>query len=75
MSRRAWLAPLGWLLLLLAAVFWMDQLEGGFRALAPGARLVIYQRDSFPHLLANHLAIVAAASLLARAWAWRRGFW
>ena len=65
MSRRAWLAPLGWLLLLLAAVFWLGELEALFRALEPTARTPIYPRESFARLLANHLALVAAAALLA----------
>lgn len=65
MSRRAWLAPLGWLLLLLAAVFWLGELEALFRVLEPGARVLIYGRDSFARLLLNHLALVAAAALLA----------
>ncbi len=65
MSLRPWLAPLGWLLLLLAAVFWLGELEALFRALEPSARTLIYPRDSFARLLLNHLAIVAAAALLA----------
>ncbi|MEX6501575.1 ABC transporter permease [Pseudomonas zhanjiangensis] len=65
MSWRAWLAPLGWLLLLLVAVRWLGELEGLFRALEPGARVVIYPRASFARLLANHLAIVATAAALA----------
>lgn len=65
MSLRPWLAPLGWLLLLLAAVFWLGELEALFRALEPGARTLIYPRASFARLLANHLLIVAAAALLA----------
>lgn len=64
-ALRPWLAPLGWLLLLLAAVFWLGELEALFRALEPSARTLIYPRDSFARLLLNHLAIVAAAALLA----------
>lgn len=65
MSLRPWLAPLGWLLLLLAAVLWLGELEALFRVLEPSARTLIYPRDSFARLLANHLLIVAAAALLA----------
>jgi osmoprotectant transport system permease protein len=64
-SLRPWLAPLGWLLALLAAVLWLGELEGLFRALEPGARTPIYPRDSFAQLVLNHLTIVAAAALLA----------
>lgn len=65
MSWRGWLAPLGWLLLLLAAVFWLGELEALFRVLEPGARTPIYGRDSFARLLLNHLVLVAAAAALA----------
>lgn len=62
--RDCWV-PLFWLALLLIAVFSMDHFEGFFRHVAPDAREVIYQRSSFAHLLAKHLLIVGAASLIA----------
>ncbi|MEH6368214.1 MULTISPECIES: ABC transporter permease [Pseudomonas] len=54
-----------WLLLLLVAVFSMDQFEGFFRQIEPDARAVIYQRSSFAQLLGKHLLIVGAASLVS----------
>ncbi|WP_345940411.1 ABC transporter permease [Pseudomonas sp. MS19] len=54
-----------WLLLLLVAVFSMDQFEGFFRQVEPDARAVIYQRSSFAQLLGKHLLIVGAASLVS----------
>ncbi|CAE6889201.1 glycine betaine ABC transporter membrane subunit YehW [Pseudomonas marincola] len=64
MLRNGWV-PLMWLLLLLVAVFSMDQFEGFFRQIEPDARAVIYQRSSFAQLLGKHLLIVGAASLVS----------
>nr|WP_172926547.1 ABC transporter permease [Pseudomonas sp. MS19] len=64
MLRNGWV-PLMWLLLLLVAVFSMDQFEGFFRQVEPDARAVIYQRSSFAQLLGKHLLIVGAASLVS----------
>lgn len=64
MLRNGWV-PLMWLLLLLVAVFSMDQFEGFFRQIEPDARSVIYQRSSFAQLLGKHLLIVGAASLVS----------
>lgn len=64
MLRNGWV-PLMWLLLLLVAVFSMDQFESFFRQIEPDARAVIYQRSSFAQLLGKHLLIVGAASLVS----------
>ena len=64
MLRNGWV-PLIWLLLLLVAVFSMDQFESFFRQIEPDARAVIYQRSSFAQLLGKHLLIVGAASLVS----------
>lgn len=62
---RAWLPPLAWLLVLLAAAWAMPHLEPWFRALQPDTRAVVYGRDSFFDLLWNHALIVAAAAIVA----------
>ncbi|SDL74548.1 osmoprotectant transport system permease protein [Franzmannia pantelleriensis] len=58
-------APLAWALLLVTLMLLMPRLEEGFRLIAPDARTLIYQRDSFASLVANHLLVVGVASLCA----------
>ncbi|PAU79087.1 ABC transporter permease [Halomonas salipaludis] len=58
-------APLAWALLLAALMLLMPLFEEVFRLVAPDTRAVIYQRDSFASLVANHLLLVGVASLCA----------
>ncbi|APE32149.1 osmoprotectant uptake system permease [Halomonas aestuarii] len=62
---RRWVAPLGWLALLLAACLGMAQLEGAFRWIEPDSRQVIYDRAAFLTLLGRHLTVVGVAAVLA----------
>ena len=62
---RTWLVPLGWLALLLLLAAAMPYLESLFRVIEPDMREVIYRRASFFTLLAQHVMVVAIASLLA----------
>ncbi|MCE8031811.1 ABC transporter permease [Halomonas sp. MCCC 1A11057] len=64
-SLRRWLAPLAWLSLLLLLTVGMTHLEWLFRLIEPDMRQVIYRRAGFFTLLAQHVLVVGAASLLA----------
>lgn len=64
-SLNTWLVPLGWLALLLVLTTAMPYLESLFRVIEPDMREVIYRRASFFTLLAQHVMVVAIASLLA----------
>ncbi|WP_035567455.1 ABC transporter permease [Litchfieldella anticariensis] len=64
-SLWAWWVPLAWLVALLAMIQIMPDGEDIFRQIAPDNRSVIYRRDDFLTLVANHMAIVGVASLVA----------
>ena len=65
LSLNTWLVPLGWLGLLLVLAATMPYLESLFRVIEPDMREVIYRRAGFFTLLAQHVMVVAIASLLA----------
>ncbi|WP_165855907.1 ABC transporter permease [Marinobacter sp. JSM 1782161] len=61
---RHWLAPVLWMLLLLALTLGMPLLEPVFRWLQPDTGNVIYDRSSFLSLLGNHSLLVLVSALV-----------
>ncbi|MGQ7249606.1 ABC transporter permease [Halomonas sp. V046] len=59
------LAPLLWLLLLIAGCLMMERFEAFFRVIEPDSRQVIFQRVDFLVLLGRHLLVVSIAAIVA----------